>query len=604
MYLKHDNMADRHLVVGSLEVLGDVQSSGMKTIKRNMDALTTSVQTVAAAQRNYWSELADDSIITPEEKQTLHREWNTIVQTYTAIMEDAGAKELLNLDGIKSFDSTFQNLRNYLFGTVKIFDSMQENSSIDPDLFKKFFSDYYYSQSKAQNILAFSAASAVRTLTNLDSPGYDGEVALYSNRLYRWSSVYNKWEEVAADQYQGPLAYFPAPVIGNYFLATEEKTLAYLHVNGRPLMVNGKPLKADVAMGEGYIFVYTEHGWEKIVDRNNWRYIMASNDLTASGYDLSPSLLAVMQHTAQTSVHIPKYLKVRLEIPQEGTYGHGDWFVWGADSTEKFIRGKAYINNADGIWSLIDANDSAYNTQLLTALTDMIDVMGGSSDGYFQTVFAKKLFAMEAVINELQTKVITLTEGGVIKSNGYVPGAKFSGFSLNSSGDFYCTNGSFFNMHAEKAFIKGRIEATEGSFSGEIESGPLYLKNTNPTDASLSFSWEIGTDVSVIYQTLVDTGYIGFSGKYGDSDFNLIILEYIQFPTSAGPIPIPVYHIQNNNNILYSYSVGDIKSHKSISIKFFNENAKTLKLLNLPTTSAAGKDVVWKDSSGYLRIGL
>lgn len=596
MYLKHDNMADRHLVVGSLEVLGDVQSSGMKTIKRNMDALTTSVQTVAAAQRNYWSELADDSIITPEEKQTLHREWNTIVQTYTAIMEDAGAKELLNLDGIKSFDSTFQNLRNYLFGTVKIFDSMQENSSIDPDLFEKFFSDYYYSQSKAQNILAFSAASAVRTLTNLDSPGYDGEVALYSNRLYRWSSVYNKWEEVAADQYQGPLAYFPSPVIGNYFLATEEKTLAYLHVNGRPLMVNGKPLKADVAMGEGYIFVYTEHGWEKIVDRNNWRYIMASNDLTASGYDLSPSLLAVMQHTAQTSVHIPKYLKVRLEIPQEGTYGHGDWFVWGADSTEKFIRGKAYINNADGIWSLIDANDSAYNTQLLTALTDMIDVMGGSSDGYFQTVFAKKLFAMEAVINELQTKVITLTgDDAAIKSNTYDDDNHMTGFKLGSDGaaDF---NG---NTHIGgilrvdgASFLGGNVTFGENAkFTGIIDSGPLYLSNETPDAKVYLFKankYALQTDINKAAAECV--GY-RVHGTYNNQVFSYIDKNGY------------IYNEQMKELLGWSRTGGGIYANLVTDLTWYRitTGEKTFVLRNLPTTKPTGLNVVWNDK-GILKI--
>lgn len=96
------------------------------------------------------------------------------------------------------------------------------------------------------------------------------------------------------------------------------------------------------------------------------------------------------------------------------------------------------------------------------------------------TAFIKKLLAQEAFITNLFAKRILLTNGGSIEGS-YTEDARgnpTSGFKLSSDGQLKCVNGIF----------KGQINATSGSFTGNIDSGPLHLQSTPAGSLSITMN--------------------------------------------------------------------------------------------------------------------
>lgn len=94
------------------------------------------------------------------------------------------------------------------------------------------------------------------------------------------------------------------------------------------------------------------------------------------------------------------------------------------------------------------------------------------------------------------------------------------------------------------------------------------------------------------------------NGKYGDLGFQYYSLRY----TSKAHLFMFLYDKDMTNlgsNVFGSlpvYDNGYVTLGKTLQLGFYNENAKTLKLNNLPTSEPDGIGVVWVDSSGYLRV--
>lgn len=73
MNLKELNQAENKLVVGGIKVLGSMEGPGVVSIKQNIDSLQNAVQTVTQKTDDYWSDIANDNIITPSEKKVLKK---------------------------------------------------------------------------------------------------------------------------------------------------------------------------------------------------------------------------------------------------------------------------------------------------------------------------------------------------------------------------------------------------------------------------------------------------------------------------------------------------------------------------------------------------
>lgn len=150
--LKLENFADKRIVVGQLEVLGDIGGSSMRTLKTTVNANQLKLATITQNQEQFWKDMANDSVITPPEKKSLKMEWNTLDQTYTAICELA--EELSITPFIYSLTVRYEDLRHYLFDELKLFDVMSEDTDIPSrEIFEEKFNAYYREQTNAQNLV-------------------------------------------------------------------------------------------------------------------------------------------------------------------------------------------------------------------------------------------------------------------------------------------------------------------------------------------------------------------------------------------------------------------------------------------------------------------
>lgn len=143
----------------------------------------------------------------------------------------------------------------------------------------------------------------------------------------------------------------------------------------------------------------------------------------------------------------------------------GEWTMFKPADVYKWNGVKWVEDNSN------ERNSTAF-TDIMQTCTNVLKDNTSRVDEFFNSVvanttFVKKLLATEAFITNLFAKRINLTSGGSIQG-GYtedVNGNPTSGFKLGSDGKLKCVDGIF----------KGMINATSGSFSGNIDSGPLHL---------------------------------------------------------------------------------------------------------------------------------
>lgn len=499
--IKVENRADEHLIVRSLEVINDIKGGGIDTIKTNVDALQRGISSLSERQKKYWQDMGSDSVITPLEKKTLLKEFNTIEQTHTSIMQVANEKEITWKEDVADYDTAYTLLRNYLYDTLKVFDYMGENTTVpNIDTFNGHYEFYYLKEPLAQKEISAASSEVtanMRRLANLDEPGSDGEVAIYNGSIYNYYTAKQAWIKLSNGEYLGPGEHHPIHKnVGDYYLNVAPYTGLALAVNRKVLLINGGKRLAFRKETGGIIFEYNGLFWDPVQDRNNWRYTVAQNDLLSYGYGLSPNLDGKIEDKIEREIekippsHVPCYLGVLTEWPnQDGTYKdpetseklkyyEKDWFTWKGASTTDRKLGHVYIFNAPE-WAEADPSKSIYNEQIMSALDDITALLA-AGDGYFNTIYARKLFALEAVINELSAQVIELRGAkAAIKSQEYIE--KNKGFKIDAVGnaDF---NG---NTH-----IGGNAEFDGAVIARTLKCAITHGKEFDIWEKSGSAKWE------------------------------------------------------------------------------------------------------------------
>ena len=155
--------------------------------------------------------------------------------------------------------------------------------------------------------------------------------------------------------------------------------------------------------------------------------------------------------------------------------------------------------------------------------------------------------------------------------------------------------------------INGNTSITGNAFfQGDILSGPLELNSRNPSSQGDVKVYNQGTSTA---QFLSDVG--GFStqivpcnGSYGNMGFSYYSMKY----TIQDHFYLFLYDKDLNNlgdNIYGSaalYENGYVSFDEKLQIGFYNPNAKTFKLNNLPSNEPNQQGAVWADASGYLRL--
>ena len=143
--VKESNQSDTHLVVRSLKVLSGISGAGIDTIKDNVQALQNSQQTLAQETKDYWTSIASDGIISPLEKKTLSKEWETIKSEEASLIQEAETAGITT--GYTVYDSytaAYAALYAELVTTLKLFDSMETSTELeDRTAFNTLYETYY-----------------------------------------------------------------------------------------------------------------------------------------------------------------------------------------------------------------------------------------------------------------------------------------------------------------------------------------------------------------------------------------------------------------------------------------------------------------------------
>lgn len=136
-----ENMNDKRLTVKSLRVLQDVEGSVFEKISAEIEETNQSIASLQGVQDRYWASIADDNIISIEEKRALYKEKQTLDTEYSIVIQNAEKnKDYVDYSGLIT---AYDNLNKYL-AFIKVFESMSTNTKIDNRAeFYDAFDNYY-----------------------------------------------------------------------------------------------------------------------------------------------------------------------------------------------------------------------------------------------------------------------------------------------------------------------------------------------------------------------------------------------------------------------------------------------------------------------------
>lgn len=461
-------MRGEHLVVQSLEVLENFSGKAAKTISGDIAAVRERLFSVASRADKFYQDAAADGIITPEEKKTLKRDFGELRRVYLAILQQAETKGLSDDPRITGLTTVYSALYTYLYSTIKVFDDMQANTVItSSDDMNAYYDAYYDAQMFAQAVLTQTALAYVRVLSSLDDPGLSGELGYYGGQLYRYV-VNEGWQAVSSGDYMGVVtgaASLTETKEGSFFLAGASFAVALYRITADAGVIStgdGDHIAVSVRAVKGDVWACSGGIWRRVADRNDWRYILATNDLIALGEPISPMLEGHVRDIAESAaqeVAGGAYLGPRTADPVSPS--SGDFFLYVGNTTAARKNGFLYRWTRTGesghAWTELSPEDSANYRCYMDALADMLREDSQSLDtGRFSVVFARSLAAMSAMIETLMTQTMILKSGGMIKSE-----------------DFDSGTGAGFKLSAD-----GVLEAREGVFSGTVETQNGIIKGT------------------------------------------------------------------------------------------------------------------------------
>lgn len=511
MNLNERNYAGDHVVVGSLEVLGDVKGGNITQIRRNIDLIQRQTETVIHQQNRYWEELSSDSIITPLEKQQLLKEVKSIQNSYTAIYTQALSVGQESSSYVQDYIATYNDLYSYLYTTLHLFDDMESATDIENrQTFNTKFYNYYYSESFVLVALSKGLLDSVsiRVLDSLLDEGEEGDVGIYHGALYQY--VNGAWKNVSTGNYKGALDSLPLAEQDAFFLASDNfVVIQELWVNGQQLQVNdGNGLDAlgiSRLYRKGYIYYCQNGGWFEESDKTNYMYVAAFADVLNVTGELPQIFQDAIDNLQQQidNNRVPKYRGPSATNPADPV--EGDYFVYSGTTTITRRNSDIY-QYQEGDWVRLDPLVSQNSTFYMQALDDILQ-LNNANDGYFAALFAQALFANNAFLYALTTRIITLQgPNGYIQSDNYDEDhPETAGFRIgyegnaDFNGDTHIAgkvaigvplqgNTDFSNYDCViggNTKIAGHLAGATGSFKGAIEAKGFVFKGITPGNITL-----------------------------------------------------------------------------------------------------------------------
>lgn len=344
------------------------------------------------------------------------------------------------------------------------------------------------------NALEEARSARIRALISLSASGKEGEVAYYQQQLYRYVS--GTWQLISPDNYMGIYTTeTPEYAEGRYFLcgADFSQCESLYTDSGLLELEDGTLLGVSRTYHKDSLYLASNNIWQELTDKNDYRYIVATNDLINTGGNVSPNLQQTIQINARAVTG--RYLGIQPWDPQEPEIG--DYFLFNGTESELRKKGYLYMYKSTG-WIKLEVNAENFS-YYMTALSDLYTQMPENTEPqFFSTVFAQALFASKAAIQELQSQRIVLTHPGIIESNfdgtvvdGRITGAGTRGFALDSTGQ----------VVAHSIFVRGPI-ASSGILQGYNHF--FWMRNTTEESEELrdfiSFLERVTTLPGVSYE--------------------------------------------------------------------------------------------------------
>lgn len=496
--ISENNMADRHLVVGSIEVLGDLTSGTTKEIRKTIEAVKSQALNLYRQQNNWWEKLSDDGVITPVEKNILYREMENIRRSEAAIYAQAEDLGYLSTAVIVTYINVYEDLRSYLYTNLSLFDDMSSDTQLpDRTLFNQKFSNYYYWESFVVIAINRSIIASLnfRVLESLEEEGEENEVALYKGGLYMW--VDGAWKSITTGDYKGALTAIPDAMENAFFIAADNWTVTEtLYINGEKLYVTSGGVTDELAITrqiiKGVIYYCEDGVWLRDYDERSFRYVAAFADVI----NVTGELPALFQDALDDLQDQIDDINTELGNTNDGLAAEietraGQYTIIAGDIVridDNILAIIARVEAAEGNitdlenskishlpvyygplsippanplegdyfvysgtttvtyknstiyryhnneWQELDVTNAAYRSYYMQAL-DAILSLNTTGPGYFSVVFANSFFSNDSTMNSLATKTIYLRQGGYLQSDNTTYVRENNGMRLDYNGN-------------------------------------------------------------------------------------------------------------------------------------------------------------------------
>lgn len=129
-----------------------------------VEDLVNGLSEVSNKQADYWTAIARDGVVTPDEKVTLDKEWQTVTGEKTLITEKIDKLGAKTREEYTNYISAYNNLYTYLNDTISVFDDMSTSTIINSDEFIDMYNKFYIALDIVKTYIDYNDIK--ETLTN------------------------------------------------------------------------------------------------------------------------------------------------------------------------------------------------------------------------------------------------------------------------------------------------------------------------------------------------------------------------------------------------------------------------------------------------------
>lgn len=262
----------------------------------------------------------------------------------------------------------------------------------------------------------------------------------------------------------------------SFFLAGTTFTFTHIIVtrSDRILLANDKKIKAQRTFEKGFIYLYYNHVFHVIRNKDDFHYISAINDLLDMGEKLSPALQEYfdaefnkikqdVKEEVEEDIHVPSYQGVYKDMSLIPTSQAtiGDWYLYVGTTTSSYKNGYCYEWTGSAFRQItLDEKDAG--AKYMAALYDGMTYNKESQDG-FAPMFASALVTLRVFTENIEALKWVMKAGGSFQSSNY-DASKDDGFYFGADGEGY---------FGKNVTVAGTINGAKGNFKGSLNGADI-----------------------------------------------------------------------------------------------------------------------------------